>query len=495
MLLGAALALTTAGMNAAAAADRALPPKPESTVPQLPNEPVAVTSGMSLAEVVCAAVTATPSVSPKQAVAFCAADNTRQLRFLRDAGFQMPAGAKEYTPELVDYLHSQAVTSTDPAKSAVLKLRTSLSSLEETTAAFKHLSANQYGELLGTRTASEIALMSQQQRSETSWARQQLSTFLRSALYEHVGPGYGSVWSEDGVTVVALTSSPSKPIELLIEATGLRYRIESAELSRQERLDLVAEVVSFLRDAGINDVGVATNQKTQRIVVVGPNAALDRATKEMKRSRWADAFEVEVSAGIDEVDVTFRGGLVWSGSGCSTAFVMNGHSTWGETITTAGHCGNTNNTWLGQTLTYRDDQFGAQLDGQIHELPRPGNQVENEIYIQESPYSIEITSRRPETGNGVDDVICHNGNSNGVACGSIINDDYTPNTGGLYGNCNPACTGLFRTDYLRSGGDSGAAVYDGSVAVGIHSGGNSNGGIFSSIEQAETQFGITVWTK
>jgi hypothetical protein len=227
-----------------------------------------------------------------------------------DPGAELATGTSEWSVELQDDLRGQGLDSTDAGAAAILVLLSGRATLDETLAAFEYLAGVGYAPV----TEQLAPAPGTAGGGTDGWAAGQVTRWLRGALYRFVGEDYGSVWRDDGTVVVGLTSGADEALATrLVEASGLDATIRPVVLSRRQRSDLVGDVVAVLRTAGI-DIGVGSNVRTDRVVLVG-SAADIAVAEEVLAGTGLGPFEHEITAIPDTTDALFQGGVLERGSG------------------------------------------------------------------------------------------------------------------------------------------------------------------------------------
>jgi len=160
-------------------------------------------------------------------------------------------------------------------------------------------------------------------------------------------------------------------------------------------------------------------------------------------------------------------------------------------VMTAGHCGPQGREFW----AYQPSNASFHLIGQVHNAIDPGTSDDDMaiitinnvrgwdpkpwVYVKNGagqgvPGSTE-NQMYPITGtsgNAVDSRVCMSGGVTGTSCGKVLGVNF----GGVIG-------GKALASYCRHGGDSGAAVFDGNKAKGIHSGTASDATCGSALYQ------------
>ena len=176
---------------------------------------------------------------------------------------------------------------------------------------------------------------------------------------------------------------------------------------------------------------------------------------------------------------------------CSLGFnVVNGSG--GYSFLTAGHCGNIASTWYA-------DSGHTSLVGNTAGSSFPTNDYAIVNYTgsvaPEGTVDLYNGTSQDITGAGnayVGESVQRSGSTTGVHGGTVTGLDATVNyaEGTVYG--------MIQTNVCAEGGDSGGALFDGSTALGLTSGGSGNcssGGttFFQPVTEVLSQYGVSVY--
>lgn len=191
---------------------------------------------------------------------------------------------------------------------------------------------------------------------------------------------------------------------------------------------------------------------------------------------------------------TIQGGdaIYGGGSRCSLGFnVRNSAGT--QYFLTAGHCTNLATTWYANSsnTTVLGNRAGTSFPGNDYgivqytntSISKPGTV---NLY---NGTSQDITSA---ANAFVGEAVKRSGSTTGLRSGSVTATNATVNyaQGSVYG--------LIKTNVCAEGGDSGGALFDGTKALGLTSGGSGNcssGGItyFQPVTEALSVYGVSVY--
>lgn len=192
-------------------------------------------------------------------------------------------------------------------------------------------------------------------------------------------------------------------------------------------------------------------------------AALTAVTK-----RFADRVTLEKLPGVLSKRIS-GGSAIYGGQyRCSLGFNVRSGTTY--YFLTAGHCGNIASTWYGNSAK-------TQLLGNVTGSSFPGNDY---AIVR---YSSNFTGTHPGNVNlyngstqditsaanaYVGEPVRRSGSTTGLRSGTVTGLNATVNY------AEGTVTGLIRTNVCAEGGDSGGALFDGTRALGLTSGGSGN---------------------
>ncbi|TDO58138.1 streptogrisin B [Kribbella sp. VKM Ac-2571] len=176
---------------------------------------------------------------------------------------------------------------------------------------------------------------------------------------------------------------------------------------------------------------------------------------------------------------------------CSLGFNVRSGTTY--YFLTAGHCGNIASSWYSNSskTTLLGTTYGSSFPGNDYAIVKYSTSYTNhpgtvDLYNGSSQ---DITS----AGNAsVGQAVKRSGSTTGVHSGSVTATNATVNY------AEGTVTGLIRTTVCAEGGDSGGALFAGSVALGLTSGGSGNcssGGTtyFQPVTEVLSRYGVSVY--
>ncbi|WP_134122738.1 S1 family peptidase [Kribbella kalugense] len=176
---------------------------------------------------------------------------------------------------------------------------------------------------------------------------------------------------------------------------------------------------------------------------------------------------------------------------CSLGFNVRSGSTY--YFLTAGHCGNIASSWYSNSskTTLLGTTYGSSFPGNDYAIVKYSASYTNHAGTVDlyNGTSQDITS----AGNAsVGQAVKRSGSTTGVHSGTVQAVNATVNY------AEGTVTGLIKTNVCAEGGDSGGALFAGSVALGLTSGGSGNcssGGTtyFQPVTEALSRYGVSVY--
>lgn len=277
-----------------------------------------------------------------------------------------------------------------------------------------------------------------------------------------------------------------------LAAAGLLAPQASAAPVEPSTLSAAAITSTLNKDATIPGTAWHTDPDGRIIVsyddtVTGAKLAkLNGVTKQ-----FGDRIKLEKMSG--KLQKFIRGGdAIYSGQyRCSLGFNVRSGSTY--YFLTAGHCTNIGYSWYANSArtTLLGNRYGSSFPGNDYGIVRYSSSYTNH------PGSVNLyngsTQDITSAGNAyVGQSVRRSGSTTGLRSGSVTGLNATVNyaEGTVYG--------LIRTNVCAEGGDSGGALFAGSVALGLTSGGSGNcttGGTtyFQPVTEVLSRYGVSVY--
>ncbi|WBQ04539.1 S1 family peptidase [Kribbella sp. CA-293567] len=278
----------------------------------------------------------------------------------------------------------------------------------------------------------------------------------------------------------------------LAATTALLSSQATAAPVQPSTLSASAITATLSRDASIPGTAWSTQPDGRIIVsyddtVTGSKmSALTGVTKQFGSRITLEKIPGKLSKYISGGDAIYGGN-----SRCSLGFNVRSGSTY--YFLTAGHCGNIASSWYANSskTTLLGTVTGSSFPGNDYAIVRyaasytnhPGN-----VNLYNGSYQ-DITS----AGNAsVGQAVRRSGSTTGLRSGSVTATNATVNY------AEGSVSGLIRTNVCAQGGDSGGALFAGTVALGLTSGGSGNcstGGttFFQPVTEVLSRYGVSVY--
>lgn len=306
-----------------------------------------------------------------------------------------------------------------------------------------------------------------------------------SALVVQLGArSAGAYQNSAGHAVVTVTDAAAAAQARSIGATPQLVKYGSAALARVTN--------TLYRSYRIPGTAWAVDTKSDQVVV-----SVDQSVTGAKLATVTTAVaKLGGAARIERVQGTFGkyiagGDAIYGGAyRCSLGFNVRSGSTY--YFLTAGHCGNIASTW------YSNSAKTAVL-GNTAGSSFPGNDYAIVQYTNGSvpPGTVDLYNGTSQditsSANAfVGEAVKRSGSTTGVHSGTVSATNATVNY------AEGSVTGLIQTNVCAEGGDSGGALFDGTKALGLTSGGSGNcstGGTtyFQPVTEALSVYGVAVY--
>jgi streptogrisin D len=277
-----------------------------------------------------------------------------------------------------------------------------------------------------------------------------------------------------------------------LAAAGLLATQASAAPINPSALSASAITATLNKDAAIPGTAWQTNPDGRIIVSYddtvsgGKLSALTGVTKQFGDRVTLEKISGKLTKYIAGGDAIYGGQYR-----CSLGFNVRSGTTY--YFLTAGHCGNIASSWYSNSAktTLLGSVTGSSFPGNDYAIVKYSTSFTNhpgtvDLYNGSSQ---DITS----SGNAtVGQAVKRSGSTTGVHSGSVTAVNATVNY------AEGQVTGLIRTNVCAEGGDSGGALFAGSVALGLTSGGSGNcssGGTtyFQPVTEALSRYGVSVY--
>jgi hypothetical protein len=278
----------------------------------------------------------------------------------------------------------------------------------------------------------------------------------------------------------------------LAGTTALLATQASAAPVAPSTLSASAITATLSKDASIPGTAWATAPDGRIIVsyddtVTGSKmAALTGVTKQFGSRITLEKIPGKLTKYISGGDAIYGGQYR-----CSLGFNVRSGSTY--YFLTAGHCGNIASSWYSNSskTTLLGTTFGSSFPGNDYAI------VQYSASYTNHPGNVDLyngsTQDITSAGNAsVGQAVKRSGSTTGVHSGSVTATNATVNY------AEGSVSGLIRTNVCAEGGDSGGALFAGTIALGLTSGGSGNctsGGTtyFQPVTEALSRYGVSVY--
>ncbi|MGW0776806.1 S1 family peptidase [Streptomyces sp. NPDC002835] len=236
-----------------------------------------------------------------------------------------------------------------------------------------------------------------------------------------------------------------------------------------------------------------TDQKTGKVVVTADSTVSAAEIAKIKKAAGDRAGALEIKRTPGTFNKLIAGGqAIYAGGGrCSLGFNVRSGSTY--YALTAGHCTNIGSTWYtnSSNTTLLGYRAGSSFPNNDYGIIRHSNAsaADGRVYLYNGSYR-DITG----AGNAyVGQTVQRSGSTTGLHSGRVTGLNATVNYGG-----GDVVYGMIQTNVCAEPGDSGGALFAGSTALGLTSGGSGNcrtGGttFFQPVTEALNAYGVSVF--
>ncbi|MFG3349738.1 S1 family peptidase [Streptomyces sp. NPDC048018] len=220
-----------------------------------------------------------------------------------------------------------------------------------------------------------------------------------------------------------------------------------------------------------------------RVVVTADSTVSEAGLAKLRSAAGADAgaLRVQRAPGVFRPLLGAGDAIYGNGYRCSLGFNVRSGSTY--YFLTAGHCGNVVSTWYANSAqsTLIGPTVGSSFPGNDYALVRYDNAA--------LAHTGGFTAADAYVGESVK----RTGSTTGTRGGTVTGLDATVHYSG-----GGTVRGLIQTDVCAEPGDSGGALYDGTKALGITSGGSGNcstGGttFFQPVPEALAKYKVSLY--
>ncbi|MET8979501.1 S1 family peptidase [Streptomyces sp. NPDC004539] len=253
----------------------------------------------------------------------------------------------------------------------------------------------------------------------------------------------------------------------------------------------LAQVSDAVEAADVVGTAWYTDPASGKVVVTADATVTDAEIAEIKSAAGARAGGLEINRTTGTLGKLIAGGeAIYSGGRCSLGFNVRSGSTY--YALTAGHCTAIGSTWYtnsAQTTTL-GTRAGSSFPGNDYGIIRHANSAaaDGRVYLYNGTYRDITAAGNATVGQSVQ----RSGSTTGLRGGTVTGLNATANY------AEGAVTGLIQTNVCAERGDSGGALFSGSTALGLTSGGSGNctsGGVtfFQPVTEALSAYGVSIF--
>ncbi|MFF7177229.1 alpha-lytic protease prodomain-containing protein [Streptomyces sp. NPDC008121] len=291
-----------------------------------------------------------------------------------------------------------------------------------------------------------------------------------------------------GARLIAVTSA-------LLAASALAMPSSSAATTGETRATTaeLTAVGAAVRGADVPGTAWYTDQATGKVVLTADSTVSAAEIAKLRQAAGERAGSLEIKRTPGTLNKLIAGGqAIYAGGGrCSLGFNVRSGSTY--YALTAGHCTNIGSTWYTNSAntTVLGTRTGSSFPTNDYGIIRHSNAsaADGRVYLYNGSYR-DITG----AGNAyVGQSVQRSGSTTGLRSGTVTGLNATVN----YGN-GDIVYGMIQTNVCAEPGDSGGALFSGSTALGLTSGGSGNcssGGttFFQPVTEALGAYGVSVF--
>jgi streptogrisin D len=306
-----------------------------------------------------------------------------------------------------------------------------------------------------------------------------------SRLAAELGADSAGIYLDaSGRTTVAVTTKSAAAAVRAAGAVPKMVTRSAADLARAtSTLDASAKIpgTAWAVDPVSNQVLVSVDSTVTGAKLATVKAVVARLGSAARMETVAGTFSLKINGGTAIYSGRYR---------CSLGFNVRSGSTY--YFLTAGHCGNIGTAW------YANSSLSTQL-GTLDGTSFPGNDYAMVRYTTSVSHPGNVNlyngSTQDITSSGtptVNQTVNRSGSTTRVRSGRVTQLNATVNY------AEGSVSGLIRTTVCAEGGDSGGALFAGTVAYGLTSGGSGNcrtGGVtyFQPVAEPLRVYGVSVY--
>ncbi|MGW3561779.1 S1 family peptidase [Streptomyces sp. NPDC000963] len=280
-----------------------------------------------------------------------------------------------------------------------------------------------------------------------------------------------------------------------VAASALTAPVSSAQQADTARATAtaLATTSSAVLRADVAGSAWYTDQATGKVVVTVDSTVSQDEIATLRKAAGGNAGNLRIERTAGKINKLIAGGqAIYAGGGrCSLGFNVRSGSTY--YALTAGHCTNIGSTWYTNSANTAvlGTRAGTSFPTNDYGIIRHSNAsaADGRVYLYNGTYR-DITG----AGNAyVGQSVQRSGSTTGLRSGTVTGLNATVN----YGN-GDVVYGLIQTNVCAEPGDSGGAMFSGTTALGLTSGGSGNcssGGttFFQPVTEALSAYGVSVF--
>ncbi|NUL02888.1 S1 family peptidase [Streptomyces lunaelactis] len=282
-----------------------------------------------------------------------------------------------------------------------------------------------------------------------------------------------------GLLAVSALAAPSAVAE-----SGDGVRATAAQLTQASGAVL---------DADVPGTAWYTDKASGKLVVTADDTVSAAEIARIKEAAGVRAGALEIKRAPGTFNKLIAGGqAIYTGGGrCSLGFNVRSGSTY--YALTAGHCTNIGSTWYTNSAntTVLGSTAGSSFPTNDYGIIRhsSASAADGRVYLYNGTYRDITAAGNASVGQSVQ----RSGSTTGLHGGTVTGLNATVNYGG-----GDIVYGLIQTNVCAEPGDSGGAMFSGSTALGLTSGGSGNcssGGttFFQPVPEALSAYGVSIF--
>lgn len=339
------------------------------------------------------------------------------------------------------------------------------------------LTVSAVGLTVGTMFAAPTAQAAPTVTPASGVAAADAATIVASKLADRSAGTY--LDQATGKMVVTVTDDAAAAS---VRSAGLTPRVVARSASQ-----LAAATAALDSSARIPGTAWAVDPVTNQVEVTADSsvtgARLAKLTAVVKQ--LGGAARITTVSGTFSTRASGGDAIYGGGYRCSLGFNVRSGSTY--YFLTAGHCGNIASSWYSNSS--QSNLLGTTQSSTFPGADRALVRYSTTAVPPGTVGSQDITSARTAV---VNEIVTRRGSTTGIRSGRVTALNATVNY------AEGSVRGLIRTSVCAEGGDSGGALYAGSAALGLTSGGSGNcssGGttFFEPVTRALSAYGVSVY--